>query len=86
MWLQIQSFPLLVQRLNEYPKVAKITMLQVLGLVKDKMTFNHLVFMKSNLCNQLITYVNLFTHNFYIIFNFLYDATIATGKEVYIRY
>jgi hypothetical protein len=76
----------LVQRLKEYLKVAKITMLQVLGLVKDKKTFNNLAFIESNLFNQLITSVNLFTHNFYTIFNFLYETTIATWKEVYIRY
>ncbi len=86
MWLKIQPFPLLVQRLKEYLKVAKITMLQVLGLVKDKKTFNNLAFIESNLFNQLITSVNLFTHNFYTIFNFLYETTIATWKEVYIRY
>jgi hypothetical protein len=84
--VKIQSFPILIQRLNEYLKVAEITMVQMFGLVEDKRTFNNLAFVKSKLCNQLTTYLNLFTHNFYTIFNFLYGETIATWKEVYIRY
>jgi hypothetical protein len=64
MWLKIQSFPLLIQRLNEYLKVVEITMVQVLGLVEDKRTFNNLAFMKSKLCSQLTTYFNLFIHIF----------------------
>jgi hypothetical protein len=50
-WLKIQSFALLVQKLNEYMKVAKTTMVMVLGLVDDERTFNNLAFMKSKLCN-----------------------------------
>jgi hypothetical protein len=81
MWLKIQSFSLLIQRLNEYLKVADKTMVQVLGLVEDKRTFNNLAFMISKLCNQLTTYFNLFTRNFYVIFNFYMVQPLQHGKK-----
>jgi hypothetical protein len=39
MRLKIQSFPLLVLKLNEYMKIAKIVMVQVLGSVEDEITY-----------------------------------------------
>jgi hypothetical protein len=89
MWLKIQSSPLLVLKLSEYIKVVGITMVQVLGLIEDERTFNNLVFMKSKLHKRLTTHLDLramFTHNFYNVNNFPYDATFTTWKEVYIRY
>jgi hypothetical protein len=50
-WLKIQSFALLVQKLSEYMKVGKTTMVMVLGLVDNERTFNNLTFMKSKFCN-----------------------------------
>ncbi len=90
MWLKIQSSTFLVQKLNEYMKVAEIAIVMVLGLVEDERTFNNLAFTKSKLCNRLTTHldlcVHMFTYNFYNVTNFPYDAIIATWKEVCIRY
>jgi hypothetical protein len=61
MWLKIQSSAILDQKLNEYMKVAEITMVMVLGLMEDERTFNNLAFMKIKLRNQLthtLTYVS----------------------------
>jgi hypothetical protein len=70
-------------------KVTKIAMVQVLGLVEDGKTLSNLAFMKSKLHNQLITHfdfcVQMFTQFFYNVINFLYDAAIATWKEICIR-
>ncbi len=52
MRLKIQSFPLLVLKLNEYMKIVKIIMVQVLGSVEDEITLNNLSFMKSKLYNR----------------------------------
>jgi hypothetical protein len=90
MWLKIQFFPLLVLKLSEYIKVAEITMVQILGSIENERTFSNLAFMKSKLHNKLTTYFNLyvhmFTHNFYNVSKFPYYASIATWKEVCIRY
>jgi hypothetical protein len=90
MWLKIQFSPLLVLKLNEYIKVAEIAMVQILGSIEDERIFSNLPFMKSTLHNKLTTHFNLcvrmFTHNFYNVSNFPYDAAIATWKEVCIRY
>jgi hypothetical protein len=90
MWLKIQFSPLLVLKLSEYIKVAEIAIVQILGSVEDERTFSNLAFMKSKLHNKLTThfnlYVRMFTHNFYNVSNFPYDASIATWKEVCIRY
>ncbi len=90
MWLKIQFSPLLVLKLSEYIKVVEITIVQILGSVEDERTFSNLAFMKSKLHNKLTThfnlYVRMFTHNFYNVSNFPYDASIATWKEVCIRY
>ncbi len=89
MWLKIQYFPLLIQKLNEYIKVVKIVMVQILGSLEDEKTFNKLVFMKSKLYNQLTTHLNLcvcmFTHNLYTISIFFNDVAIVTWKKVYMK-
>jgi hypothetical protein len=51
MWLKVQSFPLLILKLNEYMKVVEIVMVQVLGSMEDERTFKNLAFMKSKLHN-----------------------------------
>jgi hypothetical protein len=90
MWLKIQSSTLLVQKLNEYMKVAKIVMVMVLGSMEDERTFNNLAFMKSKLHKRLTTHLDLcvrmFTQFIYIVTNFPYDATIVAWKEVCMRY
>jgi transcriptional antiterminator len=90
MWLKIQFSPLLILKLSEYIKVVEIAMVQIFGLVEDERTFNNLAFMKNKLHNRLTTHLNLcvrmFTHNFYNVNNFPYDAAITTWKEVCIRY
>ncbi len=59
MWLKIQSSPLLVLKLNDYIKVAKIAMVQVLGLIEDEKIFNNFAFMKNKLHKKLITHLDL---------------------------
>jgi hypothetical protein len=49
----------LVLKLNENIKVAKITMVQVLGLVEDERTFSNLAFMKSKFRSKLTTHLDL---------------------------
>ncbi len=83
-------FSLLIQKLNEYIKVVRIAMVQILGSIEDEKTCNNLVFMKSKLYNQLTTHLNLcvcmFTHNFYTISIFFNEVTIITWKKVCIKY
>ncbi len=55
---------LLVQKLNEYMKVAEIATMMILGSVEDERTFNNLAFMKSKLCNWLTTHLDLCVHMF----------------------
>ncbi len=52
MQLKIQSFSLLVLKLNDYMEVTKIIMVQILGPIEDKKTFSNLAFMKSKLYNR----------------------------------
>ncbi len=73
-------FSLLIQKLNEYIKVVRIAMVQILGSIEDEKTCNNLVFMKSKLYNQLTT------HNFYTISIFFNEVTIITWKKVCIKY
>ncbi len=90
MWLENQSSPLLVLKLNEYINIVEIVMVQVLGSIEDERTFSNLTFMKSKLCNKLTAHIDLcvcmFTYNFYNVSNFPYDAAIVAWKEVCIRY
>lgn len=62
MWLKIQSFPILVLKLNEYMKVAKIVMVQVLGLVEGEKTFSNLAFKKSKSYNRLTPQSDVCAH------------------------
>ncbi len=64
MWLKKQSSALLVQKLSEYMKVVKITMVMVLGSVEDERTFSNLTFMKSKFYNQLTTHLDLCVYMF----------------------
>ncbi len=49
LWMGINYFSILSEKLNEYNKLVDIAMVQVLGFVGDEKTFNNLSFMKSKL-------------------------------------
>jgi hypothetical protein len=49
LWMRINSFSILSEKLNEYNKLTDIAMVQMLGSVEDERTFNNLSFMKSKL-------------------------------------
>ncbi len=55
---RLMFLPFWFTKLNEYMKVVKIAMMQVLDLVKDERTFNNLSFMKSKFHNWLSTHFN----------------------------
>jgi len=60
----------------EYVKLVEMAMVQIMGSVEDEHSLFMLAFMKSHLCNRLITHlplvVRMFTQWFYILQNFMY--------------
>lgn len=50
---------LLIVHIFEYMKLVKLTIVQVIGNVKDEWTFSTLAFMKSKLWNQLTRHLNI---------------------------
>jgi hypothetical protein len=53
LWVTISTNALFIQWLNEYLKLVDITVVLVLGYVKDERTFSLLAFMKDKLHNKL---------------------------------
>jgi hypothetical protein len=68
--------------------LAKIAIVQIIGLVEDECTFNTLSFMKSKLKNRLTNHLDLvihmFSQHFYTFENFPYDVAIQEGKEMHV--
>jgi hypothetical protein len=54
MWRIIFHFTILSCSISEYVKLAKITTIQVLGLVEDQRVFNNMEFIKTKIRNQLV--------------------------------
>jgi len=76
MWLKIIFSSILVYKLNEYLlKIVEIALVHVLSLVEDERIFNNLSFMKKQLCNKLITHLELcedvLMFSFFILFFFI---------------
>jgi hypothetical protein len=69
LWMTITNNSLLCQYLNEYMKLAEITIISRLGSMEDEHIFSILAFMKNKLCNQLGTfeydYLHVCTRVFY---------------------
>jgi hypothetical protein len=59
MWCLVTTFRILVYNLPKYVKLAELAMVQIVGSVEDKRYFFTLAFMKSRLCNMLITHLPL---------------------------
>ncbi len=74
---------LLCACLFEFMKVAKLTVVQIMGFVEDEKTFLTLTFMKMSLWDRLIDHLDLVVHMFAITFlhcfNFFpYNDAITT--------
>jgi len=78
-WHKISTF--LVLNLLEYIKLVEIIVVQVIGLVEAKWTFNTVFFMKKKLCNHLSTHLDLCTRfhsqQFFILQKNSHDQAIA---------
>jgi hypothetical protein len=66
-------------------KVAKLTMVQIMGFVEDERTFSTLTFMKTRLQNSLCEHLDLvvcmYVQPFYTVDTFPYHDAIATWIE-----
>jgi hypothetical protein len=60
----MDSSPNLAHKLNEYNKLAKIVVVQVMGSMEDEMTFNNLTFMKNKLRNHWTTHLDICVYIF----------------------
>ena len=84
-WVRIGQNALMLSRLSEYFKVAKIAIAAVLGSVEDERTFSTLSFMKSKLRNRLRghmdTCVKLFSQSFFTLETFPITKAISSWRE-----
>jgi hypothetical protein len=66
-------------------KMAKLTMIQIMGFVKNEKTFSTLTFMKTRLWNPLCEHLDMvvwmFAQPFYTIDTFPYDDAITTWTD-----
>jgi hypothetical protein len=80
MWCLVTTFWILVYKFPKYVKLVELAMVQIVGSVEDERCFFTLAFMKSKLCNMLITHlplvVHMFAQWFYIMQNFPYAKCI----------
>ena len=64
LWVKVGQNALMLNRLSEFIKVAKLAIIAVLGSIEDERTFSTLGFMKSKIRNHLgihlQTYVKVF--------------------------
>jgi hypothetical protein len=56
LWTKINNSPILPRKLNEYNKLAKIILIQVLVSMENEKTFNNMANMKNKLQNPLKTH------------------------------
>jgi hypothetical protein len=84
-WKKVGQNVLMLSRLLEFMKLAKITFTTILGSVEDERTFSTLGFMKSKLRNCLGEYLNtcvkLFSQPFFTHDSFSYSETISHWRE-----
>jgi hypothetical protein len=77
LWCKISTFVVFNFNLSEYIKLAKIIVVQVIGLVEDEWTFNTIAFMKNKSRNRLSTHIDLcirfHNHQLFALQNFPYD-------------
>jgi hypothetical protein len=82
LWVIINNNVLLTQWLNEYLKLAVVSMLK---FVKDERTFSMLAFTKDKLCNKLglhlDTTIHMFAQEFYVQESFPYQEVITAWKD-----
>jgi hypothetical protein len=64
LWVIINTNALFIQWLNEYLKLVDITVVLVLGYVKEERTFSTLAFMKDKLHNKLGPHLDTIVHMF----------------------
>ncbi len=76
----VVAFRVFVWNFPKYVKLAEMAMVQIVGSVEDERCLSTLAFMKSKLCNRLITHlplvVKMFAQRFYTLQNFLYVKCI----------
>jgi hypothetical protein len=70
LWRQLTTFKIVVQKMLEYIKLPKITIVQVLDFAEDEWCFNILSFMKNLLTTHLDVGIQLFVQKFYTLESF----------------
>jgi hypothetical protein len=85
LWQKVSQNLLMVQRLSEFIKIAKIAVTAVLGNVEDERIFSTLGFMKSKFYNYLSSHLNttvkMFSQPFYKHDTFPYNNAITHWHE-----
>jgi D-arabinose 5-phosphate isomerase GutQ len=84
MWCLMTTSWVLICSFLKYVKLAKMAIVQIVSSVKDERCFSMLAFMKSKICNKLITHLPLvfwmFAQGFYILQNFSYAKCIEQWR------
>jgi len=85
LWKKLFSNALLCAHFNEFMKVAKLVVVQIMGSVEDEKTFSTFTFMKIRLRNKLCEHLGLvvcmYMQPFYTIDTFPYHDAITTWIE-----
>jgi hypothetical protein len=85
LWKKLFSSAFSCACLNEFMKVAKLTMVQIMGSMEDERTFSTLTFMKTRLHNRLCEHLDLvvcmYVQPFYTVDTFHYHNVITTWIE-----
>lgn len=90
LWMKLSNNALLVSKLLEFLKLAKIAVVTILGFVEDERTFSTLNYMKFKVRNNLQDYLDLvicvYGQKFYEFKSFPMHDAISKWKDEKIRY
>ncbi len=85
LWRTLEASRILWHSFPEFFKLAKIAIVQMLGLVEDDRTFSTFSFMKSKLRNHLNEHLNIvvgmYSQTCYSLNTFPYDTCFEDRKE-----
>jgi hypothetical protein len=85
LWRTLEASRISRHSFPKFFKLAKIAIVQLLGLVEDEHTFSTLSFMKSKLRNHfnehLHTVVGMYSQTFFTLNTFPYDTCFDDWKE-----
>jgi hypothetical protein len=90
MWIFVTTYQILVSSLFKYVKLAELAMVQIVNNVENERCISTLAFMKSKLCNKLISHhpivVCMFAQQFYKLEKISYPKCIQQWKVAWPEY